>query len=99
MSGAREAVSETVNGAKDTVSHTLNGVVGKTRGAVKESVEKTRMAVSGSVHTVMESRVGRLVSSSVDTALSTSETLVERYLPEAEEMQGEGGAKTIDCMH
>ncbi|KAL7876075.1 hypothetical protein AOLI_G00110380 [Acnodon oligacanthus] len=82
VTGAKEAVSGTMNGAKDTVSLTLSGVVGRTRGAVQESVVKTRLVVSGGVYTVMESRVGRLVSSGVDTALSTSESLVERYLPE-----------------
>ncbi|XP_066537445.1 perilipin-2 [Hoplias malabaricus] len=87
VTGAKEAVSETMNGAKDTVSHTLSGVVGRTKGAVQESVEKTKMVVSGGVHTVMESRMGKLVSSGVDTALSTSENLVERYLPEAEAEQ------------
>ncbi|KAI4900138.1 hypothetical protein NFI96_023866 [Prochilodus magdalenae] len=84
VAGAKEAVSETMNGAKDTVSHTLSGVVGRTRGAVQESMVKTRLVVSGGVYTVMESRVGKLVSSGMDTALSTSETLVERYLPEPE---------------
>ncbi|XP_017568052.1 perilipin-2 [Pygocentrus nattereri] len=87
VTGAKEAVSETMNGAKDTVSLTLSGVVGRTRGAVQESVVKTRLVVSGGVYTVMESRVGKLVSSGMDTALSTSESLVERYLPETEAKQ------------
>ncbi|XP_036453271.1 perilipin-2 [Colossoma macropomum] len=87
VTGAKEAVSETMNGAKDTVSLTLSGVVGRTRGAVQESVVKTRLVVGGGVYTVMESRVGKLVSSGVDTALSTSESLVERYLPETEAEQ------------
>ncbi|KAL6490561.1 hypothetical protein MHYP_G00009060 [Metynnis hypsauchen] len=87
VTGAKEAVSETMNGAKDTVSLTLSGVVGRTRGAVQESVVKTRLVVSGGVYTVLESRVGKLVSSGVDTALSTSESLVERYLPETEAEQ------------
>ncbi|KAL7880157.1 hypothetical protein SRHO_G00024110 [Serrasalmus rhombeus] len=87
VTGAKEAVSETMNGAKYTVSLTLSGVVGRTRGAVQESVVKTRLVVSGGVYTVMESRVGKLVSNGMDTALSTSESLVERYLPETEAKQ------------
>ncbi|XP_072543923.1 perilipin-2 [Salminus brasiliensis] len=87
VTGAKGAVTETVNGAKDTMSHTLSEVMGRTREAVQESVEKTKVAVTGSVHTVMESRVGKLVTSGMDTALNTSETLVERYLPEPEEGQ------------
>ncbi|KAM8899601.1 perilipin-2 isoform 1-T2 [Spinachia spinachia] len=81
VSSAKDVVTGTVSGARDTVSDTLSSVVGKTRGAVQGGMDKTRAVVSGSVSTVLESRVARLVSSGVDTALSTSESLVERYLP------------------
>lgn len=87
VTGAKEAVTGTVNGAKDTMSSTLSGVMSRTKEAVQDSVEKTKVVVSGSVHTVMESRVGKLVTSGVDTALNTSETLVEHYLPEPEDGQ------------
>uniref|UniRef100_A0A672LIV2 Perilipin 2 n=1 Tax=Sinocyclocheilus grahami TaxID=75366 RepID=A0A672LIV2_SINGR len=85
VTGAKEAVSGTMNGAKESVSSTLSEVTDRTRGAVQESMEKTKTVVSGGVQTVMESRVVKLMSSSVDTALSTSETLLEQYLPETEE--------------
>lgn len=78
-----------VSGAKGTVSDTLSTVVEKTRGAVQDGVERTKAAVSGSVSTVLESRVVQLVTSGVDTALSTSESLVEQYLPLSEEELGE----------
>ncbi|KAL6118681.1 plin2 [Pungitius sinensis] len=81
VSSAKDVVTGTVSGARDTVSDTLTSVVGKTRGAVEGGMAKTRAVVSGSVSTVLESRVARLVSSGVDTALSTSESLVEQYLP------------------
>ncbi|MEQ2172236.1 hypothetical protein GOODEAATRI_019045 [Goodea atripinnis] len=74
-----------VSGAKGTVSDTLSTVVGKTRGVVQDGMERTKAAVSGSVNTVLDSRVVQLVSSGVDTALSTSESLVEQYLPLSEE--------------
>ncbi|CAI5796476.1 Perilipin [Podarcis lilfordi] len=83
--GARDVVATTVTGAKDTVAQTINGVVDKTKGAVQDSVELTRSVVSGSINTVLESRVLRLVTSGVDTALSRSETLVDQYLPLTEE--------------
>lgn len=85
---ARDAVTGRVSGAKDTVSDTLSTAVEKTRGAVQGGMERTRAAVSGSVSTVLESRVARLVSSGVDSALSTSESLVEQYLPLAEDELG-----------
>lgn len=78
-----------MNGAKETMSHTLNHVMVRTRGVVQESVEKTRVVVTGGVNTMMESKVAKLLSSGVDTALSTSEILVERYLPAPEDNQGE----------
>ncbi|XP_036407852.1 perilipin-2 isoform X1 [Megalops cyprinoides] len=81
VTGAKEAVTTTVNGARDTVSYTLIGVVDKTKGAVQDSVEMTRSVVNGSVNTVMGSRMVQLVSTGMDTALSTSETLVDQYLP------------------
>ncbi|XP_071782663.2 perilipin-2 [Centroberyx gerrardi] len=81
VTSAKDVVSVTVTGAKDTVSDTLTSVVVKTRGAVQDGMEMTKAVVSGSVNTVLESRVVRLVSSGVDSALSTSESLVEQYLP------------------
>lgn len=86
---AKDAVTGTVSGAKDTVSDTLTTAAEKTRGAVQGGMEKTRAVVSGSVSTVLESRVARLVSSGVDSALSTSESLVEQYLPLTEDELGE----------
>ncbi|XP_042367974.1 perilipin-2 [Plectropomus leopardus] len=91
---AKDVYFGTVSGAKDTVSDTLTSVVEKTRGAVQEGMDKTRAVVSGSVSTVLESRVARLVSSGVDTALSTSESLVEQYLPLTED-ELELEAKTV----
>lgn len=85
VSSAKDAVTGTVSGAKDSVSDTLNTVVEKTRGAVHDGMEKTKAVVSGSVSTVLESRVAQLVSSGVDTAISTSENLVEQYLPLTED--------------
>ncbi len=88
---AKDVVTGTVSGAKDTVSDTLTSAVEKTRGAVQDGMEKTRAVVIGSVSTVLESRVARLVSTGVGTALSTSESLVEQYLPLTEDELGEWG--------
>ncbi|XP_026081902.1 perilipin-2-like isoform X2 [Carassius auratus] len=81
VTGAKVAVSGSMNCAKESVSFTLSDVTDRTRGAV----EKTKTVVTGGVQSVMESRVVKLMSSSVNTALSTSETLLEQYLPETEE--------------
>ncbi|KAL0174244.1 hypothetical protein M9458_030212, partial [Cirrhinus mrigala] len=79
------SAKDAVTGAKEAVSGTMNGAKDRTRGAVQDGMEKTKTVVSGGVQTVMESRVVKMMSSSVDTALSTSETLLEQYLPETEE--------------
>lgn len=95
VSSARDVVTTvtgTVAGAKDTVSDTLTTAVGKTRDAVQGGVDKTRAVVSERVNTVLESRVARLVSSGVDSALSTSESLVDQYLPRTEHELGERAA-------
>lgn len=92
VSSAKDVVTnakDVMSGAKGTVSDSLTVMVEKTRGAVQERVEKTKAVVSGSVSTVLESRVARLVCSGVDTALSTSESLVEQYLPLTEDELGE----------
>ncbi|XP_031706678.1 perilipin-2 [Anarrhichthys ocellatus] len=83
VSSAKDVVTSARGVVTDTVSDTLTCVV-----------DRTRAVVSGSVSTVLESRVGRLVSSSVDTALSTSESLVEQYLPLTED-ELELEAKTV----
>ncbi|XP_035531716.1 perilipin-2 [Morone saxatilis] len=85
VTNAKDVVTGTVSGAKDTVSDSLTSAVVKTRGAVQDGMDKTRAVVSESVTTVLESRVARLVSSGVDTALSTSESLVDQYLPVTED--------------
>uniref|UniRef100_A0A3P8U2W2 Perilipin n=1 Tax=Amphiprion percula TaxID=161767 RepID=A0A3P8U2W2_AMPPE len=78
---AKDVMTGRVSEAKGTVSDTLTSVVG----VVQDRMEKTKAVVSGSVSTVLESKVAQLVSSGVDTALSTSESLVEQYLPLTEE--------------
>lgn len=82
---ARDAVSGTVSSAKDT----LSTAVERTRGAVQGGMERTRVVVSGGIDTILESRVVRLVSSGLDAALSTSESLVDQYLPVTEDELGE----------
>ncbi|XP_005752162.1 perilipin-2 [Pundamilia nyererei] len=84
VSNAKDVVTTAKDVVTGTVSDTLTSVVEKTRGAVHGGVDKTKSVVNGSVSTVLESRVARLISSGVDTALSTSESLVEQYLPMTE---------------
>ncbi|KAJ8254001.1 hypothetical protein COCON_G00206130 [Conger conger] len=93
--GAKEVVAITTNGAREALLFTLAGVVERTRGAVLGRVEMTRAAISGGVHTVMGCRVVRLVSTGVDSALSTSETLVDQYLPLTDD-ELEKDAKTVE---
>lgn len=97
MATARDAVSGTVSSARDSVSGTLGTAVQRTRGAVLGGVGRTRAALSGSIGTILESRVGRLVSGGVDTALSTSESLVDQYLPGTEDELGESGPGSSGC--
>lgn len=82
---AKYAVTTTVTGAKDSVASTITGVMDKTKGAVTGSVEKTKSVVNDSINTVMGSRMMQLVSSGVENALTTSELLVDQYLPLTEE--------------
>ncbi|XP_035253243.1 perilipin-2-like isoform X1 [Anguilla anguilla] len=93
--GAREVVAITTNGAREALSFTLAGVVERARGAVLGRVEMTREAIGGGVRTVMGCRVARLVSTGVDSALSTSETLVDQYLPLTDD-ELEKEAKTVE---
>lgn len=88
MTGAKDAVTTTVTGAKDSVASTITGVMDKTKGAVTGSVEKTKSVVNDSINTVMGSRMMQLVSSGVENALTTSELLVDQYLPLTEEELG-----------
>lgn len=85
MTGARDAVTKTVAGVKDSVASTITGVLDSTKGAVTDGLERTKSVVSGSLHAVLESRVVQLMSSGVETALTTSELLVDQYLPLTEE--------------
>ncbi|XP_063814815.1 perilipin-2-like [Pseudophryne corroboree] len=86
--------SEAVLGAKDVVVQSISGVVGRTKGAVQDGVEMTKAAVNGGISTVMGSRVAQMVSSRVDTALTTSESLLEQYLPPTDEELAKEATKT-----
>ncbi|XP_067824227.1 perilipin-3-like [Heptranchias perlo] len=81
ITGAKDAVSNTVTGAKNTVT----GVVDMAKGAVHGGIEKTRTVMVEGVNTVIGSRVGQMVATSVDSALSKSEEMVDHYLPMTEE--------------
>ncbi|XP_021108559.1 perilipin-2 isoform X2 [Heterocephalus glaber] len=85
VTGVRDTVTKTVMGAKDSVASKITGVVDRTKGAVSDGVEKTKSVVNGSIHTVLDSLVVRLMSSGLETALTTSELLVDQYLPLTEE--------------
>lgn len=88
VANAKDTVTGTVNGAKVSVSQSVGQMILQTRGMVEESMKKTRMVVSDGVQTVMESKVAHLVSSGLETALSTSENLIENYLPAPEDSKG-----------
>ncbi|XP_060788545.1 mannose-6-phosphate receptor binding protein 1 isoform X2 [Neoarius graeffei] len=74
---ADRLVSETVGKVYECVSGAKDMVVG----AMMGGVEKTRTALSGSINTVMESRVGQMVSSGVGLVLNRSDDCVEQKLP------------------
>ncbi|XP_034775576.1 perilipin-3-like [Acipenser ruthenus] len=85
VSGARDSVTHTVFGARDSVTSSVAGMVDMAKGAVWGGVEMTKAAVSGGVNTVMGSRVGQMVSSGMELALSKSEEWAEYYLPMSQE--------------
>ncbi|CAN2391279.1 Belongs to the perilipin family, partial [Pristimantis euphronides] len=86
--------SEAVVGAKDAVLQRITGEVDKTKGAVQDGVEKTKAVVSDCANAALESSVVKMMSHSVDAALSKSETLLEQYLPPTDEELVNEAAKT-----
>ncbi|XP_069621698.1 perilipin-2-like isoform X1 [Ranitomeya imitator] len=86
--------SEAVVGARDAVVHSITGVVDKTKGAVQDGVEMTRAVVHGSINTVLGSRVVKILSNHVDSALTRSESLMEHYLPATHEELAKEATKT-----
>lgn len=81
VSGARDAMSSTVSSAKDAVAARVTGAADMTRGAMQSGVDMTKSVVTSGVHSVMESRVGQMVLSGVDTVLGKSEEWVDNHLP------------------
>lgn len=84
-----------MTGAKDAVSNTMTGMVDMTKGAVQGSVELTRSAVTSGVNTVMGSAVGQMVVSSMGAVLGKSEELVDHYLPMTDEELGKKAAVAL----
>ncbi|XP_018093600.2 uncharacterized protein LOC494638 isoform X2 [Xenopus laevis] len=70
--------SDAVAGAKETVLQSITG-------AVNDSVEMTKAVVNGSINTVLGSSVVQMMNTGVNTALTTSENLLEQYLPPTDE--------------
>ncbi|CAN2391277.1 Belongs to the perilipin family, partial [Pristimantis euphronides] len=86
--------SEAVVGAKDAVLQKITGAVDKTKGAVQDGVEKTKAVVSDCANAALESSVVKMMSHSVDAALSKSETVLEQYLPPTVEELANEATKT-----
>ncbi|CAN9500517.1 unnamed protein product [Ophioblennius macclurei] len=74
---ANKVVSDTVGMVYQSVAGAKDAVVG----AVMGGVELTRAAVSGGINTVMGTRMGQMVSSGMNLALSRSENWVDHNLP------------------
>ncbi|KAM6218862.1 perilipin-3 isoform 2-T2 [Rhynchocyon petersi] len=85
VSGARDMVSNTVSSARDSVATRVTEAVDKTRDTVQSGVDKTKSVVTSGVHSVMESRVGQMVLSGVDTVLGRSEEWLDNHLPMTDE--------------
>ncbi|XP_030639981.1 mannose-6-phosphate receptor binding protein 1 isoform X2 [Chanos chanos] len=77
---ADKLVSDTVGMVYQTVTGAKEAVMG----AVMGGVEKTRAVVSSGINTVMDTRMGHMVSSGVNMALSRSEDWVDQNLPISE---------------
>jgi hypothetical protein len=82
-------VSNTVSSAKDTMATHVTGAVDVTRDAVQSGVDMTKLVVSSGVHSVMDSRVGQMVLSSVDSVLGKSEAWADNNLPMTDAELGE----------
>ncbi|KAM5165364.1 perilipin-3-like isoform 2-T2 [Mantella aurantiaca] len=97
VTGARDAVvgavTSTVTGACNTVTGTVSGVVGLATGVVQGSIDATRSVAS----TVIESQVGQLVTSGVDTVLGKTEEWVDHYLPMTDEELSQLAATVEGC--
>ncbi|XP_041086517.1 perilipin-3-like [Polyodon spathula] len=89
VADTRDSVTHTMFGARDSVTSSVAGMVDMAKGAIWGGVEMTKAAVSGGVNTVMGSRVGQMVSSGMELALSRSEEWAEHYLPMTQEELGE----------
>ncbi|XP_007890790.1 perilipin-2 isoform X1 [Callorhinchus milii] len=85
--GAKDAVTHTVSGAKESVASTITGVFDRTKETVHGSVKMTKAMVNGSVNTVLGSSVAKMFSNGMDSALSTSEALLDHYLPLTDDEQ------------
>ncbi|XP_077105963.1 perilipin-2-like isoform X1 [Ranitomeya variabilis] len=86
--------SGAVVGARDAVIHSITGVVDKTKGAVQDGVEMTKAVVNGSINSVLGSRVVKIMSNRMDSALTRSESLLEHYLPPTDEELVKEASKT-----
>ncbi|CAM9894615.1 unnamed protein product [Lampetra planeri] len=84
VSGGVEMTKGVMNGSVEMTKSVVSGGVEMTKGVVSGGVEMTKGVVSGGVSTVMNSRVGQLVTAGVDSALGKTDEYVDYYLPPSE---------------
>ncbi|XP_072326621.1 LOW QUALITY PROTEIN: perilipin-2-like [Scyliorhinus torazame] len=77
----KEMAIRRMKGIRDEVASSILHVSDKAAHVVTCSLEKTKVLVNGSVTSALSSRIGRSLTHGVDAALSTSEELVDSYLP------------------
>nr|XP_032802745.1 perilipin-2-like [Petromyzon marinus]XP_032802755.1 perilipin-2-like [Petromyzon marinus] len=84
VTGVVDKTKGVVTSGVEMTKGVVSGGVEMTKGVVNSSVEMTKGVVSGGVSTVMNSRVGQLVTAGVDSALGKTDEYVDYYLPPSE---------------
>ncbi|XP_038669528.1 perilipin-2-like isoform X1 [Scyliorhinus canicula] len=77
----KEMAIRRMKSIRDEVASSILHVSDKAAHVVTCSLEKTKVLVNGSVTSALSSKIGRSLTHGADAALSTSEELVDSYLP------------------
>ncbi|XP_069780171.1 perilipin-2-like [Narcine bancroftii] len=81
IANAKDVVATKVSGVKDTFANKISDAVDKTKETVHESVEMSMAIVNSSVNHVLQLHVAKVLNNGFNSALTSSEVLVDHYLP------------------
>ncbi|RXM91902.1 Perilipin-1 [Acipenser ruthenus] len=98
-SGIAEVVTNTVTTAKNGITSPIASTSDRALHLAASGYERTANMVTGTIDYILNTRPAKLAAEGMDSALTTTEKLVNYILPESQEEQGNGKQNLTACWY